>query len=1040
MISAGDLGGRTGAAAAIDLFRRLGYPVEPVEIDAAEWRRGRVEIPWNDEVSLRLLARLQRLDMFLLEGAAGPEQVRIFLSSYSKYNQLTKSALIKCNDETVSVFDLNSRSVLRRFDIDLRSPSPHSLDRLNLLALPAGDGAEVAQLFDRALDREAIGRQFFIRFRSAVHDLGATLHAGCPAESSESIAAEALLILSRLLFLSFIQEKGWLNGERRFLIDRARRAVRERRDFFAAVLMPLFFGCLNTPSSERDDASRLLGTIPYLNGGLFEPSAFERRNLEISVDNTLMLRILEEVFEKFDFRIDEDDTAGAHVDPEMLGKVFESLMADDERAVSGSFYTPKEIVDVLTSRAIAEWAGGGDRAVHDALLRVINGEKPPRELSSSSETVLARLRSITILDPACGSGAFLLSSMQALERCIRALSTCAPENLRQQIVERSLYGVDLKPEAVRLCELRLWLAIVAGSDATPETIRPLPNLDRNIQQGNSLVSPLDFLGSARADVYRQWAYGLRAQQSLIERYRSAARSERPALHRLLRSNDQRIAADLLTSAIDADESELQSLTAPRRDLFGDHARPDLDRCRALERRIGDNRRAIASVEEGQVGFFSFDVHFATVVARGGFDLVTGNPPWVRNGRIEPDARALYRERYRVFGARGGAVAFHQPDLSIAFLERAVSLAAPDGVVAMLMPAKIANAAYAGGLRQFLHEETSILSVADWSDDRRRYFRADTFPLGLVVRKARPGRNDRADVTASGENFSVAQRDLRVAGAGSEWSLVAPGVRKILARLRDRLAPLEQELRRKPIMGVKTGDNRSFFLDGDQVDSGWLFTKGGIAIPTEYICRCVRGRDLRRWRVSDSHWMLWPPAAGWRDLPPWLQQVAVAARVEPDRLRLSYVRPEHVGIKVAWKDVSRGMAAAVLPDTVLVAGHSFPLVPNQTLYSVDAVSLDEAYVVAAILNSVIAGALLVAVAERAKDDHYRYFGRTVGRIPIPAVLPGDQRWGRLLRASRAAHGNGVASPDLDCCVAELYEVTLTELEVLRAFLARRIGAR
>jgi len=1041
VISAADLRAGTGADAVIDLFRRLGYPVQPLPIDATEWRRGQVEIPWNGEAKLRLLARLQRLDLFLLEGESGPEQIRIFLSSYSNYNKLIKSALIKYTDETISVYDLNLRSVLRRFDVDLKSPSPHSLDRLNLLTLPPGDGAGASRLFDRALDREVIGRQFFVRFRAAVQELGAALRNSCPAESPESVAAESLLILSRLLFLYFIQEKGWLNGERRFLIDRADQAERERRDFFSSVLLPLFFGCLNTPAAQRDDTARLLGTIPYLNGGLFEPSGFERRNLQMRAGNSLMQRILEEVFEKFDFRIDENDTAGVHVDPEMLGKVFESLMAEDERAASGSFYTPKEIVDAMTSRALAEWAGGGDRAVRDALLEVISGRPPSPELLSKSETILARLRNVTILDPACGSGAFLLSSMQMLERWIRALSPGPAPNLRQQIVERSLYGVDLKPEAVRLCELRLWLAIVAGSDATPDTIRPLPNLDRNIQQGNSLVSPLDFLGSARADIYREWAYGLRAQQSLIERYRSAAREERPALHRLLRSNDQRIASDLLARAIDADECELQSLTAPRRDLFGDEVRPDLDRCRALQRRIADNRRAMAAVEEGEACFFSFDVHFATVVARGGFDVVAGNPPWVRNGRIEPEARAMYRERYRFFSSRGkGAVAFHQPDLSIAFLERALSLTAPDGVVAMLVPAKISNSGYAATLRQFLQEDASILTVFDWSEDRRRYFSADTFPLGLMVRKARPARDGVVQIRAGEEEFSVPQRDLAIGERGSEWSLVTPRVRKILERLHDRFAPLEETLRRKPIMGVKTGDNRSFFLEGDEVENGWLMTKSGIAIPTEYVCRCVRGRDLRRWKLAGSHWMLWPPVAGWRDLPPWLQQMADAARVEPDLLRLSYVRPEHVGIKVAWKDVSRGMAAAVLPDTVHVAGHTFPLVPNQTLYSVDAVSLDEAYVIAAILNSSIAGSLLVSVAERAKDDHYRYFGRTVARLPIPALQDGNERWGRLLRASRAAHRNGVESPDLDACVAELYEVTAAELEVLHAFLARRIGSR
>src|SRR5215212_6607827 len=129
-------------------------------------------------------------------------------------------------------------------------------------------------------------------------------------------------------------------------------------------------------------------------------------------------------------------------------------------------------------------------------------------------------------------------------------------------------------------------------------------------------------------------------------------------------------------------------------------------------------------------------------------------------------------------------------------------------------------------------------------------------------------------------------------------------------------------------------------------------------------------------------MLWPPVQRWKKPPAWLRKLAAARGLEPEDFRLSFVKPEHVGIKVAWKDLGRGLSAAVLPDVVHVDERAFPLVPNQTLYAIDAVSLDEAYAIAAILNSTIAGALLVSVAERAKDAHYRYFGRTVAALPLP----------------------------------------------------------
>lgn len=175
-------------------------------------------------------------------------------------------------------------------------------------------------------------------------------------------------------------------------------------------------------------------------------------------------------------------------------------------------------------------------------------------------------------------------------------------------------------------------------------------------------------------------------------------------------------------------------------------------------------------------------------------------------------------------------------------------------------------------------------------------------------------------------------------------------------------------------------------------------------------------------------MIWPPAAaGWKDAPQWLRD-----------LRLAFVRPEHVGVKVAWKDVSRGMAAAVLPDVVHVDGHTIPLVPNQTLYSIDAVSLDEAYVIAAILNSTIADAFFLATAERAKDDHYRYFGRTVARLPLPRITADRPEWEKLVRLSRAAHRSGRTPEELDVVVGKLYGIDAPR--ALHDFVERRLGAR
>ncbi len=1017
------------------LFGELGYPVAPISLAVEEWRRAGIDVPWNGQADFRLLARMRRFDLFLLAagGPADEEALLRFLRSYHDYNLITKSSIIylQSNKDSISIYDISERRKLRRLDVALADPTPHALDRLNLLALSGA--AELPRVFDLALDRESVTRRFFERFRAAVTDVFRVLSSNS-GEPPEAVHAEALLILSRLLFLSFVQEKGWLNGERRFLADRLEHCVRSGEEFFSTVLLPLFFGCLNTPAVERDARAHALGHVPYLNGGLFEPSSFERRHPDLHLSNTLMQRVIVSLFEKFDFSSDESDWAGTHVDPEMLGKVFESLMASEERAATGSFYTPRAIVDELTTHAIAEWLAAGGESLRDAL-----ASGAPHCDAQTARGLLERLASLAVLDPACGSGAFLLSSLVHIEQLTRSLSDIAgvevDPNLRQSIVERSLFGVDLKPEAVRLCELRLWLAIVSPCELAVEDVRPLPNLDRNIMQGSSLFSPTDFLGDGRGEIYRHWRWAVLAQADLVARYRCSSRWERPALARLIRENDRRLAADLLTRAVELDEGELQRLSTPERDLFGRARNLDRERCIELQRRIAENSRSLQRIEEGALDFFSFDIHFAHVIARGGFDVIAGNPPWVRNGRIDARTKQMVSDRYPLFAGSGGA-GFHQPDLSVAFFERALSLSAPGGVVTLLMPAKVANAGYASALRRALGR-LRIAAIHDWSSAAKKHFEADTFPLGLTVVNRAATESAPVCVVADEAEFALAQRELPADGAGSEWLLVPPAIAAIVQRLGRDHAPLAEALGRKPLMGVKTGGNSAFFLDDVRIGRR-AAVADGVAIPLDALCRCVRGRDLKRWSAEASVWMLWPPPDGWRNPPRWLQQFADSRGVEAASLRLSFVRPEHIGIKVAWKDVSRGMCAAVLPESIEHEDRSFPLVPNQTLYSIDAVSIDEAFVICALLNSTIAGALLLSTAERAKDAHFRFFGRTVGRMPLPHIGPELAHWPALLRIARRAGRGAAPGGDLDRLSASLYGVSDEELEMLHGFVARRLG--
>jgi hypothetical protein len=1018
VISASDLRACSGIRGLERLLARLGYPAVAREVDAAEWERLGIPASFPSGSTLHHLCCVGTVDIFAIDaGHDVRETVAKVLGELYDWNPLRKQLFLHLPpDRTLEIFDLGERRRVRRCRIELAAPRPVDLERLNMIEIN-GRGGDLRSLLDRALDRERIGSRFFRRFRDCRNALAAELSAQAPAEAEEDIRQEALLILSRILFLYFIQEKGWLNGERRFLADRLAAERSGGSEFFSGVVQPLFFGCLNTPREERSGDALALGEIPYLNGGLFEPSPFERRHGSLSLTNDLMVEVIENLFERFSFSVEENDGDDAHVDPEMLGRVFESLMESDERLASGTFYTPREVVDLLTASALNEWCGVDDPSALDP---------------AAAAEMLARAKSIRVLDPACGSGAFLLSALRQIEQMMRALAraagVCLEEDLRQRIVERSLYGVDLKPEAVRLCELRLWLAIVSASSRGTRDVQPLPNLDRNILQGNSLLSPVDFLGDGRAEIYRRWSSALRRRQEEIDRYRHAPPEEKPVLYRSLRDSDARLALLLLDASIEADERELTQMVAQRELVDGERHEPDA--ARSIRERMRLTAEARADIERGEMSFFAFDVHFANVLNDGGFDAVVGNPPWVRSSRIGSSLRRMYADRYPLF--RGSGRGFRQSDLSVAFFEKALSVTRDGGVLSLLMPAKVMNAGYARGLRRAVETRHRIAALFDWSDQSKRLFDADTFPLGLtVVRGGIPSRTR----TRNGAGTATIEQRVLLAEEGGEWSLVPEEVRAIFALMREH-QQLVRALGRMPLMGVKTGANDRFFLQELTPGPKGATTPEGVEIPWEALCRCVRGRNIRRWRMLATEWMLWPPRNGW-PRNGWSELIAATRGCRVEDLRLAFVRPEHLGPKVVWKDVSRGLQAVVLPETTELEGVPVPLIPNQTAYFIDTADLEEAHVLAAVLNSTPVGALALTVAERAKDAHYRYFAATISRLPLPRIRRGEAAWDELARLSRRAHAGGEVQPAVDRAVAALYGISASEIETLREFAAGRL---
>src|SRR3989454_592606 len=651
--------------------------------------------------------------------------------------------------------------------------------------LPDETSLALALRVAEALATEGVTPRFFKAFRRVLERFTDRLPE--PRSRSERHAL-ALTALTRVLFLYFVQAKGWLDGDRRYLIHRLDEALAARRTFQRHVFDPLCFGALNRPPGERSRHAGALGRLPFLNGGLFEPTALERLHGVASWSNVEWREAFDELFDRFPSSVHEAD-AGEAVAPDMLGRVFEGVMDPDERRVSGSFYTPAALVRELVRAGLEAVLVGRFGLARDAAERWIHDGQaplPPR---------LPDLRRLKVVDPAVGSGAFLLGALEELVALRRAAGEGPVVRLKRDVLAHSLFGVDLKLTAVRLAELRLWLAPLAG-DA----------FARAVQLLDAAVAELVATGKDR---------------DLFGRRRGLTGDERRRLRRL---------------------------RASRREL------------RAAARRLA---------REGDAPFFAFESHFGDVVAGGGFDLVVGNPPWVRGERLPTRVRETLAHRYASWRPSAGRGFGHLPDLAVAFVERGLELAAPGGCVALLVPAKLASSGYAEPLRQRLSHGTRLDRAAPLADAAGAFGAAAVYPMALITTRAEPGSAD-VTVTALGPRSAAPRVPQRALQAPGPWVLHADATR-VARRVRAALPTVGE--RWTPQLGVKTGAD-DVFLVRESVPG----TRPAL-----------RGRDLSAWHAEPSSFLLWthgPDGRPLARLPPLLER-ALEPHLERLRRRADY---------------------------------------------------------------------------------------------------------------------------------------------------------
>ena len=710
--------------------------------------------------------------------------------------------------------DSEKRRLFRRITISPHEKLRTASERIAMLDLasisPDSEGLSplaIQTCHEEAFDVEAVTKQFFEDYKSVFQ----TLQDDLKSQTADRRWAHdyALQFLNRCMFLYFIQRKRWLGEDTEFLRsfwESYQTANAPVDSFVDRWLNVLFFEAFNNKfhGGHRhfpDQIREALALAPYLNGGLFTENVLDgEHDFQISDSR------FEEIFaflEKYNFTIAEDSPLDQEVavDPEMIGKVYESLVnvsdEADERGDAGIFYTPRTEIDLMCRLALVDNLTNHLGEAHKNLLyEVIFAFSPDdkveadRKLAEAQlwESLDATLKELTVVDPACGSGSFLVGMLHILDdlrdRTNQGLGREESSfDRKKDIIGQNLYGVDVMEWACHVAELRLWLALIIDSEFSPAALHLraeplLPHFSFNIRCGDSLVQEI---GGMNLATIRDTSIGVSsALKGRITRLQNAKlqffnnnpdcpyRSEKE-----LEQEELRLFRELIddrTKNIEDDIDRLQQqIDGPReRQMRLDgtvEARTDLQ----LDLQAMEWRQQIEALTEdldrltearsalrGAGGVpFVWDIAFVEIFTgeKEGFDIVIGNPPYVRQEniadpkipreRVTTENKKVYKAKlarsvYQAFPGffnykrandidNPSAAVSHKlnakSDLYIYFYFHGLSLLNPKGAFCFITSNSWLDVGYGKDLQEFILKHCHIKQVID-NQARRSFAAAD----------------------------------------------------------------------------------------------------------------------------------------------------------------------------------------------------------------------------------------------------------------------------------------------------------------------------
>jgi hypothetical protein len=621
----------------------------------------------------------------------------------------------------------------------------------------------------------------------------------------------------------------WLGDDRRFIKGfwEAYRASGEKNSFFKRWLSVLFFEAFNNKFSPKpylpqalNDALRL---APYLNGGLFTRNELDEK-YSIELPDSIFEMLFDQFegatpgfFERYNFTISENTPLDQEVavDPEMIGKVYETLVniafegleGEDRRGRAGIFYTPRVEIDLMCRLSLVDWLANHLGEEHKPLLYDAVFAYDPEEKRRADEALSSRnlwptlnalLRSCTVCDPACGSGSFLVGMLLVLDDLqARANEQLGieetPYERRRRIIGEQLYGVDVMEWAVHVAELRLWLQLVVETDLKPAQLkfhRPLlPNLSFKVRPGDSLVQELGGISFAlhhkhldipstlkgkltrlkaeklkfyRADPDDPSQYRSEHELKLaeVQLFREILETKAHTLHNQIVILNRRIEHPSQLHTLEGIEIEDRQL---ERNVQAWKAQRD-----ELQEQLDRLHQALATLQNAHDVPFIWDVAFVEIFEgdKRGFDIVLGNPPYVRQEMIAPPLlreEDFSPEQWRKKKAEHKAKLQHsacelwprffknrkpdgKSDLYVYFYLHGLSLLNEKGSFCFITSNSWLDVGYGADLQEFLLKHSHVKLILD-NEVKRSFAQADVNTVIVLLAPPDDRREDGLSKTA-----------------------------------------------------------------------------------------------------------------------------------------------------------------------------------------------------------------------------------------------------------------------------------------------------